>query len=78
MRSTEVDIRTSADGALEGLEDPEVLRIAADRGGEFLAARTGERCLYHFAQFAADAEIVLIWAASDSEDWINRLVWISL
>ena len=41
----EIDIRTAADAALAGLEDPEGLLIAAD-SGESLSAKIGRLCLY--------------------------------
>lgn len=48
-------------------------RFAAD------AERLGVILLREAISIAsASDEIVLIWAASDSEDWINRLVWIPL
>jgi len=92
----ELDIRTSADAGLAGLEDPDVLRIAADTG-RVLVSQDRRSMPGHFAGFSADAqspgvillreaisiamaidEIVLIWAATEAEEWVNRLVWIPL
>src|SRR5215470_4156909 len=88
----EVDIRTSADAGLAGVDDPDVLRIAAV-AGRVLISQDRRSMPGHFARFSAGAqspgvtllresipiataidEIVLIWAASEAEEWINRLV----
>jgi hypothetical protein len=92
----EIDIRTAADAALAGLEDPEVLRIAAD-SGRMLVSQDRRTMPEHFARFAAGArspgvillreaipistaieEFLLMWSASDAEEWEGRLVWIPL
>ncbi len=92
----EIDIRTAADAALAGLEDPEVLRIAA-ASERILISQDRRTMPAPFARFAADArspgvillrevipistaieELLLIWSASDAEEWNGRLVWIPL
>ena len=92
----EIDIRTAADAALAGLEDPEVLLIAAD-SGRILVSQDRRTMPVHFARFAAAKrslgvillreaipistaieELLLIWSASDAEEWEGRLVWIPL
>ena len=92
----EIDIRTAADAALEGLKDPEVLRIAAD-SGRILVSQDRRTMPAHFARFSVGAqspgvillreatpistvveELVLIWSASEAEEWVDRLVWIPL
>jgi hypothetical protein len=92
----EIDIRTAADAGLAGLEDPQVLRTAAD-SGRILVSQDRRTMPAHFAHFsdgaqspgvillreaipisAAIDELVLIWAASDAEEWIDRLMWIPL
>lgn len=92
----EIDIRTAADADLSGLEDPEVLRIAAD-AGRVLVSQDRWTMPGHFARFSASAqssgvillrdaipisaaieELVLIWSASEAEEWTDRLVWIPL
>jgi predicted nuclease of predicted toxin-antitoxin system len=92
----EIDIRTAADAGLAGLEDPEVLRSAAD-SGRILVSQDRRTMPAHFARFAAGArspgvillreaipisaaieELLLIWSASDAEEWEGRLVWIPL
>lgn len=94
--AAEVDFQTATEAGLEGLSDPEVLRIAAEQV-RILVSQDRRTMPGHFRQFisttkspgvillregisiaAAIEELVLIWAASDSKDWENRLVWIPL
>jgi hypothetical protein len=83
----EIDIRTAADAGLAGLEDPGVLRIAAD-SGRILVSQDRRTMPGHFARFSltvqspglillreatpvstAIDELVLIWSASEAEEW---------
>ncbi len=92
----EIDIRAAGDAGLVGLEDPEVLRIAAD-SGRVLVSQDRRTMPAHFARFSAEAqspgvillreaipisaaieELVLIWSASEAEEWLSRLAWIPL
>jgi predicted nuclease of predicted toxin-antitoxin system len=92
----EIDIRTAADAALTGLNDFEVLRIAAD-SGRILVSQDRRTMPGHFVRFlavgqspgvillreaisisAAIEELILIWHASEAEEWAGRLVWIPL
>ncbi|MGH9663063.1 MAG: DUF5615 family PIN-like protein [Bryobacteraceae bacterium] len=90
----EIDIHTAAGAAVEGLKDPEVLRIAAD-SGRILVSQNRRTMPAHFARFSADSpgvillpeatpistaieEPFLIWNASEAEEWIGRLAWIPL
>ena len=92
----EIDIRTAADASLAGLEDPEVLQIAAD-SGRILVSQDRRTMPAHFARFSARAqspgvvllreaisistaieEIMLIWSASEADEWKGRLAWIPL
>ena len=92
----EIDIRTAADADLAGLQDPEVLQIAAD-SGRILVSQDRRTIPAHFARFTAGhgspdvillreavpistaiEELVLIWTASEAEEWNGRLVWIPL
>jgi uncharacterized protein DUF5615 len=92
----EIDIRTAAEAGLEGLRDPDVLRICAE-SGRILVSQDRRTMPKHFASFTAVAsspgvillreatpiataieELVLIWTASEAEDWIGRLIWIPL
>ena len=50
----EIDIRTAADAALAGLEDREVLRIAAD-SGRILVSQDRRTMPAHFARFSVGA-----------------------
>ena len=51
----EIDIRTAADAALTGLEDPEVLRIASD-SGRILVSQDRRTMPAHFARYSAGAQ----------------------
>jgi hypothetical protein len=92
----EIDIRTAAEAALEGLTDPEVLRISAD-SGRILVSQDRRTMPAHFTRYTASApspgvvllreaipiaiaieELLLIWSASEADEWIGRLVWIPL
>jgi len=92
----EIDIRTAPEAGLAGLQDPEVLRIAAE-AGRTLISQDRRTMPAHFARFCATAsspgvillreatsistaieEIILIWSASEAEEWKGRLVWIPL
>ena len=53
--SREIDIRTAADAELAGLEDPEVLQVAAD-SGRILVSQDRRTMPGHFARFAARTE----------------------
>jgi hypothetical protein len=92
----EIEIRTATQAGLNGLEDPDVLQVAAD-SGRILVSQDRRTMPGHFARYVKRArspalillreaipiataieELVLIWAASDAEEWINRLIWIPL
>jgi len=94
--SSEIDIKTAADAELDGLKDPDVLRIAAE-AGRILVSQDRRTMPGHFARYTAQAhspgvvllheaipiaaaieELVLIWSASEAEEWIDRLVWLPL
>jgi len=69
----EIDMRTAAEARLAGLDDSEVLWIAA-------GAQSSRVVLLREAIPIAVAieELALIWSASNAEEWIDRLVWIPL
>lgn len=92
----EIDIRTAAAAELDGVKDPDVLRIAAD-SGRILVSQDRRTMPWHFTRYTATEqspgvillreaipiaiaieELVLIWSASEAEDWRGRLVWIPL
>jgi hypothetical protein len=95
-RTPEIDIRTAEEARLEGLKDPEVLRVAA-ASGRVLVSQDRRTMPAHFARYVREArcpgvillrgrvpiaaaieELLLIWSASEAEDWVDRLVWIPL
>jgi hypothetical protein len=82
--------------AVEGLEDPDVLAIAA-REGRVLVSHDRRTMPYHFGEFimtntspgliivsqhlsiaTAVEELVLIWAATEAEEWLNQIKSIPL
>jgi Domain of unknown function (DUF5615) len=85
----EVDIQTAAAAGLAAMEDAEVLRSAAE-AGRILISQDRSTMPRHFQRFplrsrvillrarvpiaVATEELVLIWAASEAAEWINRLV----
>ena len=92
----EIDILTAGHAGLAGLDDAEVLRIAAE-SGRILVSQDRRTMPAYFARFSAGAEspgvillreatpistaieeLVLIWNASEAEEWVQRLVWIPL
>lgn len=92
----EIDMRSAAAAGLDGLKDPDVLRIAAD-SGRILVSQDRRTMPGHFTRHTATApcagvillreaipiataieELLLIWNASEAEEWIDRLVWIPL
>lgn len=92
----EIDFRTAANADLAGVEDEEVLQIAAD-SGRILVSQDRRTMPAHFARFTIRAgspgvillreaipistvieELLLIWSASEAEEWNDRLVWIPL
>ena len=92
----EIDIQTAADAGLDGVKDPDVLRIAAD-AGRILVSQDRRTMPGHFARYTAHShspgvvvlreaipiaaaieELVLIWSASEAEEWLDRLVWVPL
>jgi hypothetical protein len=92
----EIDIRTASDAGLAGVEDPEVLQIAAD-SGRILVSQDRRTMPRHFTRYVDRTpspgvilvremvpisvvieELILIWTASEAEEWLNRLVWIPL
>ena len=92
----EIDIRTAAQAGLTGLNDPDVLRIAAE-AGRILVSQDRRTMPAHFARYVMSApspgvillrsavpivtvreELILIFTASEAEEWSNRLVWIPL
>jgi len=88
-REPAVDFQTAIAGGLEGLNDSEVLRHAAD-DGRVLVTHDQKTMPRHFASFisrqsssgvlivpqhlpvgAVVEDLLLIWMASDVEEWVN-------
>lgn len=90
-RAPEVDFQTAHEARLSGLEDPEVLAIAADEGrilvthdrktmprhfGEFIKSRTSPGLFVipqHAELLPVIEELILIWSASDAEEYVNSV-----
>ena len=91
-----VDFRTAAEADLEGVEDPEVLALAANEGrvlvthdkktmpthfGHFIVERTSPGVIVipqHMPIGTAAEGLVLIWSASEADEWVNRFFWLRL
>ena len=91
-----MDFRSAHDAKLEGVPDPEVLRIAAEQD-RILVSHDFKTMPHHFGNFLEGSgsspgvflvkqsspigpvieELVLIWSATDSEEWKNRVVRIT-
>jgi predicted nuclease of predicted toxin-antitoxin system len=74
----EVDIQTAADAGLTGVEDPEVLRIAAD-SGRVLVSQDRRTMPGHFTRFVAGAQspgVILLREAIPISAAIEELVLI--
>jgi predicted nuclease of predicted toxin-antitoxin system len=73
-----VDIRTATDAALEGLEDFEVLQIAAD-SGRILVSQDRRTMPFHFKRYVAGARspgVILLRAAIPISTAIEELALI--
>jgi len=76
--ATEIDIRTAADAGLAGLEDPEVLRLAAD-SGRVLVSQDRRTMPAHFARFSAITHspgVILLREAISISTAIEELILI--
>jgi hypothetical protein len=90
-REPGLDFQTAGAGGLRGLNDREVLALAA-RSGRLLATHDRKTIPRHFAEFIATEtsagvliipqklpvtrvveELILIWAASEADEWRNRI-----
>jgi predicted nuclease of predicted toxin-antitoxin system len=95
-REPSIDFQTAAAANLVGLEDEEVLAIAAE-AGRVLITHDRKTMPEHFARFimrqpssgviivpqrlaisTAVDDLVLIQAASQAEEWINRILSLPL
>ena len=90
-REPDIDFQTAEEANLVGLEDGEVLAIAA-KAGRVLLTHDRKTMPIYFAEFiigdtsagviivpqklaisTAVGDLVLIWAASEAEEWGNRI-----
>ncbi len=84
-RAPELEFRTSLLAGLQGLDDLQVLGLAA-RDGRVLVTHDSKTMPRHFAQFVLSQssagvivdDIVLIWAATAAEEWTNRICYVPL
>ncbi|BAY13486.1 DUF5615 family PIN-like protein [Calothrix sp. NIES-2098] len=93
-REPKIDFQTALVTDLEGLQDIEVLDIAA-KEGRILVSHDRRTMPFHFAEYIATQtsagvliisqdlpiqeainSLILIWAASDAQEWINRIVFL--
>jgi hypothetical protein len=90
-RDPGIDFQTSRTAGLVGLNDIEVLSLAA-RSGRLLVTHDRKTMPRHFAEFIITQssagvliipqrlpitqvvdELILIWTATEAEEWINRI-----
>lgn len=95
-REPTIDFQTAFAAGLEGIQDPEVLAIAAQQG-RILVSHDRKTMPSEFAEFIISnqssgviivsrklpieviiEELLLIWAASSSEEWVNRVAKLPL
>ncbi len=95
-REPEIDFRTAQAAGLTGLNDKEVLSLAAS-SGRLLVTLDRKTMPKHFAEFIAAEtsagvliipqklpillavdDLILIWAASEGEEWRNRIYMLPL
>ena len=95
-REPGIDFQTAQAAGLSGLNDRDVLALAA-RSGRLLATHDRRTMPKHFAEFIATEtsagvliipqkllvtqvieELILIWAASEAEEWRNRIYMLPL
>ena len=95
-REPSLDIQSAKNAGILGLDDVEVLTVAA-REGRILVTHDRGTVPDHFATFVGEStsagvlivsqklglqevieDVVLIWAASESEEWMNRIAYLPL
>lgn len=91
-----IDFRSAKSADLAGLDDTEVLALAAQEG-RVLVSHDSRTMPSHFAEFIATntspgvviasqrlgiaevvEELLLIWSASDADEWVNRITHLPL
>lgn len=90
-REPGIDFQTAVTAGLPGVDDPEVLAMAA-QNGRVLITHDRKTMPRHFAEFitretssgllvipqslsvaAAVEDLILIWSATEAEEWVNRI-----
>lgn len=86
-----IDFQTATAANLEGVDDPQVLQLAAEQG-RILVSHDRKTMPKHFGEFitsndspgiiilsqrlavsTAAEDLLLIWAASEPEEWVNTI-----
>ena len=95
LKEPSIDFESALREGLDGVPDPEVLRIAAD-AGRILVSHDTNTMPRHFRAYLAIGKpspgviivpqnlstgtvierLLLVWIASDAEEWRNRLTWL--
>jgi len=95
-RVVTIDFRTATSAGLAGLNDQDVLLVAA-RDGRVLVTHDQATMPRHFVDFTrlqrspgliivpqhlplreASDDLILIWTATDAEEWTNRIVFLPI
>lgn len=95
-RVIDIDFRTAPAANLAGLDDPDVLALAA-QDQRILVSHDQSTMPHHFAAFIAKQtsagvlivpqhrplpqivdDLILIWLATQAEEWINRIAYLPL
>lgn len=94
-REPSVDFQSARAASLDGVPDPEVLRLAMVQG-RILISHDENSMPGHFRDFRANTNrssgvlmvpqaapvgrvienILLIWLASQADEWVDRIVWL--
>ena len=96
-REPSIDFQSALDLELDGVPDPEVLRLCSEQG-RILVSHDENSMPGHFREFlqvgnsspgvvlvaqwtpiaAVIESLVLMWVASEAEEWRDRIVWLPL
>ena len=96
-REPSIDFQSAHSAGLDGVPDPEVLRLAAEQGRilvshdensipgffqTFVAAGNRSPGVFMVSQGAplgaVIESVVLVWVASDADEWSGRIVWLPI
>jgi len=73
-REPSVDFQSAHKAKFDGLPDPDVLRLAAEEGRILISHALW--CCRGTPLGSAIESVVLIWLASEADEWIDRIVWL--